>query len=323
MVLQAGRPVAVFGTGAGRVSVRVNGAAAEADVSGPEWRVTLPAQPAGGPFTMSVTLGGEETLLRDVYFGDVYLLAGQSNMQFKLAESSTPQKEWTSHPLLRAFSLPRPEAGEPFTPEDGWQVCTRENAGRFSALGYHLNALCRGGRAVGLINCYQGASVIESWLPEDVAESPEFALPLSDKHIDHTWPDYAVWNRSGYLYRHMFSLVPPFSLGAVVWYQGESDTTKAEAAIYDRELVSLIRRWRADLEDPGLPFVVVQIADYEARDDEDWRALQAAQEAAVRDVEGAYLARSADVCERDSIHPASKDRLAARVADILRSVRRV
>ena len=317
MVFQANKPIRVFGAGAGRVRVCLEGDAAESEAAGPNWCVTLPRRPRGGPYTLLVSLEDQEILLRDIYVGDVYLLAGQSNMQFKLSESSTPPDSWEDHPLLRCFSLARPEEGEPFAPEDGWQVCFRDNAGSFSAIGYHLNGLCESGNAVGLIFCYQGASVIESWLPESVAALPEFSIPLQDKHIDHTWPDYAVWNQSGYLYREMFSKVPPFSLGAVVWYQGESDTSQAEARVYDRELCHMVERWRADLADPSLPFVIVQIADYQARADAAWHALQDAQERAAAAIPGAFLVRSADVCESNNIHPASKARLAGRIADIL------
>ena len=320
MVLQAGKPIRVFGVGAGHVRVSLEGVTAEADVPGPQWCLALPARTYGGPYTLSVSLARQEILLRDVYIGDVYLLAGQSNMQFKLSETSIPKSEWDDQPLLRCFSLARPEEGEPFSPTDGWQVCSRENAGSFSAIGYHLGELCESGRAAGLINCYQGASVIESWLPEDTAASPEFSIPINEKHIDHTWPEYAVWNRNGYLYRHMFAKVPPFALAAAVWYQGESDTSEAEARIYDRELASLAACWRTDLGDASLPFVIVQIADYQPRSDEGWRALQAAQERAAAAIPRAFLIRSADVCDSGSIHPASKARLARRIVHILRDI---
>lgn len=320
MVFQADKPIRVFGTGGGHVCVRLNGHTAEADVHAPRWCVALPAQPYGGPYTLHVSLDGCDVSLQDVFIGDVYLLAGQSNMQFKLSESSTPPASWTDRPLLRCFSLARPEEGEPFAPADGWQVCSRENAGRFSAIGYHLGDLCGGGRAVGLINCYQGASVIESWLPESAAALPEFAVPIQDKHIDHTWPEYAVWNQNGYLYRSMFLKVPPFSLSAVVWYQGESDTTEAEARVYDQELACLVTDWRTILGDPSLPFIIVQIADYQPRADRGWRALQEAQARAAAAIPRAFLVRSADVCESDNIHPATKERLARRICDILRAL---
>ena len=321
MVLEAHKPIRIFGAGSGHVRVRIEGDTAEADAPGPDWCVTLPARSPGGPYAVEIDLSGQKISLQDVYVGDVYLLAGQSNMQFKLSESSCPRDAWRDRPLLRAFSLSRPEPGEPFTPEDGWQVCARDNAGGISAIGYHLGELCEGGRAVGIIQCYQGASIIESWLPQSLADQPEFAVPIEDKHIDHTWPDYGVFNRSGYLYDHMFMKLPPLSIGAVVWYQGESDTTPAEARIYDKELSALIARWRDDLHDPFLPFVIVQIADYDQRNDEGWRALQAAQKKAAASIPGAYLAVSRDVCESDRIHPPTKQRLSRRIADILKSLR--
>ena len=320
MVLQARKPIRVFGEGAGRASVCLDGDFADTESSGPFWCATLPARDEGGPYDLTVSLDGEETVLRDVYVGDVYLLAGQSNMQFKLRESSCPEDQWVEWPLLRGFSLARPEAGEPYAPEDGWQVCSRDKAGDFSAIGYHLGEMTRAGRAVGLIICYQGASVIESWLPEGAAASLGISVPLEDRHVDHTWPEYTVWNQDGYLYRHMFRKLPPLSLSAVIWYQGESDTTEAEARVYDRELECLVRTWRGDLGDSSLPFVIVQIADYQPRSDEGWRALQRAQQRVAADIPFAALVRSADICESDNIHPATKSRLAALIADVLKTL---
>ncbi|MEL7162332.1 MAG: 9-O-acetylesterase, partial [Bacteroidota bacterium] len=51
------------------------------------WEVSLPAMPAGGPHAITVSSGRETIELKDVYFGDVYLLSGQSNMEWRLNQS--------------------------------------------------------------------------------------------------------------------------------------------------------------------------------------------------------------------------------------------
>ena len=44
------------------------------------WRVMLPAQPEGGPYTLRVTAGNDFLEFEDVLIGEVWLAGGQSNM---------------------------------------------------------------------------------------------------------------------------------------------------------------------------------------------------------------------------------------------------
>ncbi len=60
----------------------------------------------------------------------------------------------------------------------------------------------------------------------------------------------------------MFRTVAPYSMCGIIWYQGESNTSTAEAAIYDRILALLISNWRRDLLYGILPFVLVQNHSY-------------------------------------------------------------
>lgn len=86
MVLQRDRPVRVWGTAepGSPVSVEIGGQkkSAAADASG-KWRVRLDSRPAGGPFRMTVS-GPETCTFSDVWYGDVWLCSGQSNMDERL-----------------------------------------------------------------------------------------------------------------------------------------------------------------------------------------------------------------------------------------------
>ena len=57
------------------------------------WTVTLDAQDAGGPYTITaMSKMGTSTisvLLEDVLFGDVWICSGQSNMQFTVHQVSS------------------------------------------------------------------------------------------------------------------------------------------------------------------------------------------------------------------------------------------
>ena len=242
-------------------------------------------------------------------------------MQFKLGESNYPQYNYESNTALRLFSTKRIEAGEPYTPEDGWVTAKEDALKTWPALPYltaRRIAEQNPGIAVGIIACYQGASVIESWLPKGTLKAAGIHVKKEDLHPDHTHEIYGAWNKEGQLYDFALSQVKPYPLSGVIWYQGESDTTTAEAAVYTEELRTLIEIWRRDFGNALLPFVVVQIADYDFPFDKNgWRALQQAQNALSGSMRNVSVVASADVCEHDDIHPKSKDKLADRIAAVL------
>ena len=315
-ILQANKPIYIFGTGAGEATVTLNGATAEATAEGDKWVVELPAMDYGGPYELSVTLNGEAVTLSDVWLGDVYLLAGQSNMQLTLASTDYPKELYRPLPNVRLFSTPRPESNEHFKPEDGWVTSTRENAQYWSALGYMVASFLtvRSSHKIGLVECYQGAAAIQTYLPPRAFEQyPEFDLPFNARYEKN--PKY-FWNyENSYLYKFHFESIIPYGFAAVLWYQGESNANKDESVIYDRYLTTLITMWREDLRDADLPFVVVQIADYVYRADENWARIQEMQTKVGKEVPHVITVPCRDVCENTQIHPAKKSLLARRMAD--------
>lgn len=313
MVLQANKLLRLFGSGNGNIAVSFDDeAAARFAVSG-DWTVTLPARPYGGPHTLTVSAENETCTYRDVYFGDVLLLAGQSNMQFKLSGSSFPPVLYVENPLVRFFALHRPEEGEPFSAADGWVPCTKANAGNFSALGYHLAQFLQQatGHAVGCIACYQGASIIQAWLPPDAHIVDSHALDAVN----------FSWNGNSVLYERMFRKLPPISLYAAVWYQGESNAQDrtGDEENYSLMLRELVTKWRRDLQDEKLYFHIVELADYDGREPNYpyWDAVRQAQNLVAATVPRCAVIPCRDVCESDDIHPKTKIRLAARLAEKL------
>ena len=318
MVLQANKPIRIFGTGGGNVRIDFCGRRAEYVSGDREWLVSLPPMDYGGPYEMTVDLDGRVRTIRDVWIGDVYLLGGQSNMQFKLRESDYPKEKYETAPAMRLFNLERMAGGERFFPEDGWVACERETAGDWSCLGYLTGRfLARSrDRAIGLIDLSQGAAAIQAFLPDRVFRDETLTVP-EDERFDMAYP----WNRGhSTLYRYMFRKIVPFSASAVVWYQGESNCSDKESRLYGRMLKALIDEWRVDLADADLPFVIVQIADYLPRAGEAWSRIQRAQAeaSAWRNVQ---TVECRDVCENNLIHPTHKTELARRIARALDRIR--
>ena len=90
-----------------------------------------------------------------------------------------------------------------------------------------------------------------------------------------------------------------------------------ESEIYADELKFLADSWRKDLGDENMPFILVQIADFDGRKDDGWRGIQKAQKKAAEIIRGAKLVVSKDVCSSAGIHPPEKKELAKRIAQIL------
>lgn len=319
-VLAAHAPIRIYGEGEGVATVSLASHTLEAAAKDGRWSVEFPPMEYGGPYELVLEADGERTLLEDIYVGEVYLFSGQSNMQFKLKESNTPTEEYESIGFLRYFSAERPEAGDRFTPANGWVVSRADEVGDWSAIAYLAarKLARRKGIAVGAICCAQGASVIESWMPRGTLSARGIVVAPEHKYIDHTHERYGRWNGDGYLYETMLSQVTPYSLNGVVWYQGESDVSVEEGAVYADELRAMIDVWRDDFCDRDLPFVIVQIADHISKNPRPgWTLVQAAQTEVGEGDARAETVICRDVCEKEMIHPVSKTVLSERIADAL------
>ncbi len=315
LVLQANKPIRIFGLADGDCEVTFLDRTVPAVCRNGRWLAEFPPAPYGIGHTLTVRHAEETLTLRNICIGEVFLCAGQSNMQFYLHESTTPAADLPDDPCLRTYVCNRVMAFDDFTPADGWISAERDTVGRWSALPYLIGAEARraGIPAVGVVSCSQGASYIQAWMDERAYVGTPLELPVEIMHLDARWPEFAAFNRPGVLYHAMLEPLFPFSFGHVVWYQGESNTSDAEVPIYLDLLSVMIDNWRAGFCNPDLPFTLIQIADYSERDDDAWRGIQRAQAKAPAHIRRVQTVPCADICEKDNIHPPTKDALARRV----------
>ena len=324
MVFAENRPLRVFGRGEGEVEVRIGGLAAKARAEGGRWVAELPKAPrAGNVYELEVVMGGERKAFRNVRIGEVWLMAGQSNMQFKLKSEAEYPGNAADDGDIAYFNCARQESEKDAT--GGWRTATADGVGEWSAVGWLFargRKRLNGGRPVGIVGCNQGASTVQAWLPAAVATEARYALPREELHADHFSEAY-FWNKPGLLYESMFKKVTPFAFTGVVWYQGESNTGKGEYKVYPELLSRMIDVWRADLRDPDLPFVLVRIADYDWRRDDGWRNIQKALESMPSRRRNVVCVpcpvRDEDVKD---IHPPAKGELARRLAEAADACRR-
>ncbi|MBO5357281.1 MAG: hypothetical protein J6A95_05880 [Clostridia bacterium] len=313
MIMQANKPVRFFGEFEGLVTVCFNGNKKSVN-SGGNWLIEFDPVDYGGPYSIEVSFEDISASIDGVYFGDVYLLGGQSNMQFKLWESSEPKENYRGNKNVRLFTVDRMEDGEHFKERDGWVELTKENAPNFSAIGYYVaQELARDDRKIGLIACYQGASVIQSWMSKEYALLPEFEI--ENRFGDHEW--HPIWNSDGVLYENMLSKILPYSIASVLWYQGESNASVDESNIYLEFLRALITNWREGFKDDKLEFIIIQLADHLDRAGYAWSKIQEQQLLAQDKIPYVKTVVCRDVCDNIDIHPKEKDILSKRIANLL------
>ncbi|HEX3100704.1 MAG TPA: sialate O-acetylesterase, partial [Pyrinomonadaceae bacterium] len=173
MVLQQTQKVPIWGTADAGEKVTVTfgkkSRSVVADASG-KWRVDLdPMTATFEPQTM--TISGKNTIeLKDILVGEVWLVAGQSNMQRLLRETANGDavQAAATHPNIRLFNASREVA---FKKKQGrlgeWASCTPASVAEFSAAGYYFGVEMERELKVpiGLINSSYGGSQAEAWTP--------------------------------------------------------------------------------------------------------------------------------------------------------------
>lgn len=192
MVLQAGRPVPVWGWAAACQPARIRFRHQTVETTcGEDGRfvATLGALAPGGPDELSVACGAEQVVLRDVLAGEVWLCSGQSNMNVPLRDSSGAAREIASarHPSIRLFKMVCADQSSPQKRCEGtWLVCTPETAPDFPAVAYHLGRTLHGQLDVpiGLIVSAVGGTTAEAWIPREALATDSSLRRLAEQADD-------------------------------------------------------------------------------------------------------------------------------------------
>ena len=172
-VLQRGGPIPVWGWAdpGASVTVRLGGArlTTQADTAG-RWRVRVPALAVGGPYVLDVRAGTERVRAQDLLVGDVWVLSGQSNMQWTVEDSDDGAAVVAAadDTRIRHLRVPRAAADAPADdlPSGTWEPATPEFVGDFSGVGYFFARDLRQhvGVPIGLLHASWGGSRIEPWM---------------------------------------------------------------------------------------------------------------------------------------------------------------
>ncbi len=319
-VLQRGHETAVFGHAdpQSEVMVRVAGieSTAIANAEG-FWKVTLDLPEAGGPHELAVTGKEARVVLTDIMIGDVYLCSGQSNMQWPLEATLASPEEIErvgSMGDVRLFPVPKNGSAEPVSSiEAQWVVNSPGAAESFSAVALYFAEELRSsgqlkGVPLGLIDSSYGGTMAEGWIS---------AERVAANHLGEDLRESMFGWKPSQMYNGMITPLVPASLRGVLWYQGESNSSRPVQ--YSRLVATLVEDWRECFRDDDLPFFVVQLPNFAERfDDGYFTWIREAQARASGGIEGVHLAVGLGTTEGFDLHPKEKAEIGRRLGLLAR-----
>ncbi len=306
------------------------GIAVAADEQG-AFALELRTGPAGGPHTLTLR-GASEVRVSDVWFGEVWLCAGESNMEMPLAPRSEAYAgvddaaaviAAADEPSLRIFDVDDSFSPAPRERCQGrWSVSSAAAAPAFPATAYFFGRELQRELhvPVGIVVAAVGGSRIEAWVgASGLRAFPGFApylermdkavrepkSPESQMAFSQDWPS-ALCNG-------MIAPLVGSRFAGAVWYQGESN--RGQAQQYRELLPALITDWRARLGAPALPFLIVQLAPFRARTQPEGLPLVREAQAGALTLPATSLVVTLDLGEEDRMQSRHKRELGRRTAN--------
>jgi sialate O-acetylesterase len=164
-----------------------------------KWRLKLAAQSASGPHQISIS-ASNTIVLKDVYFGDVWLASGQSNMElqmYRVAEDYPADLKDVDYPLIRHFMVPQKynfQAPQDDLVSGHWEPVSAQNISHTPAVSYYFakQLFKHNGVAIGIINNALGGSPIESWLSAEVLQNFPEALAQAKQFSNEQYVESVI-----------------------------------------------------------------------------------------------------------------------------------
>lgn len=241
---------------------------AKADAQG-RWKLTVKTPKAS--FTpLSITFDdGEKTTLSNILSGEVWVCAGQSNMEMTVKGYSDCPVEDYNHVVVDAVhssgvrhakipSIMRMTPLEDANTE--WIDCNPNTVSDFSATGYFFARMVSRtlNIPVGLIEANKGGSRVEGWLTKENLQKYTNEA-LDSLEIVKKWPidmnRQLVWGNG------TFNPILNYTIKGILFYQGCSNVGDPGDQ-YSNRLALLVKQWREQFALGDIPFYFVEIAPY-------------------------------------------------------------
>lgn len=276
---------------------------------------TLSAQKASlNPYSLQVQYAGKTVLkLAKVYVGDVFVAAGQSNMELNYVQYYENATYNFGNGLITTGDLPKPLV------DDSVKFVIANHD--VEDTDFPLSAVNQSADA------WRTADSTNSLHLSYLAQ--QFAMQLRAKHpnvpigiIQTAWGGTPIRRhvQGGDIYANHIAPLKGFHVAGVLWYQGCDDANNYGTALqYESQMTTLINQYRNVFGRKDLPFLYVQLARWP-----NYQYTQNVREAQRTTLDNANLQDRSNVAMTVSldtdkgtsalIHPLGKDILGARMA---------
>ena len=159
-----------------------------------QWKLAISTSKDPGPHSLVISSGKETVKINNLLFGEVWLAAGQSNMEMDFdyccntTDSADKILKETHYPFVRMFNVKKTLEYKPTNNVEGyWMEAVGKDVKLFSAVGFffaksifeELNI------PVGIIHSSWGGSRLEAWTSREILEQiDEYDEILVDLTID-------------------------------------------------------------------------------------------------------------------------------------------
>ena len=283
---------------------------AKADDLG-RWLLTVKSPAASyTPLTITFDDGDGKVTINNVLAGEVWVCAGQSNMEMPVKGFwGCPVEDYNSvvidaaqHAGVRSAKIPSIMRMEPQEDADTkWVDCSPKTVGDFSATGYFFARVMHQALdiPIGLIEANKGGSRVESWLTKEnlqkYTQEPTDTMGIVNFKPDQDYLRALLWGNG------TFNPILNYTVKGILFYQGCSNIGDPDNQ-YSERLKLLVEQWRQQFRLGELPFYFVQIAPY-AYDGDDVNGLSGAllREQQLRAAQ--IIPNSSLVCTNDLVYP--------------------
>ena len=340
MVFQQNEPICLWGTGAEEgavVGAKLADSYGFGTVTDGVWRITLAARCASAESTTLEVFGAADArhyAYEDILIGDVWLVIGQSNVEYSVAslpEEQKPPFDGTWENLTRLLSFDSKDLRlaekkadktasallDRYTPyAKPWRKAAHPETLNASALGLcFASSLCKLGSEqipVGVISLGFAGRELASFV------QPENAKALSG------------YGEKSLIYKHFIEPLLAFPIRGVIWYQGEANAAYyTEYAEGFRVFAEQLRADKAQSAYTDFPFYIVELPPCfdapETFPDAGWQytdfgMVRAASGMIPSLVDNSYLCACSDLWSdrtyRNNLHPNNKPAVAERLAQM-------
>ena len=302
-------------------------AEAKADKEG-RWLLTVKSPKASyEPLSITFDDGDGKVSINNVLAGEVWVCAGQSNMEMPVKGFwGCPVKDYNqtvldakNHRGVHSVKIPSIMRMEPQEDADcTWRECTPETVSDFSATGYFFARVMHSALdiPIGLIEANKGGSRVESWLTKENLQKYT-SEPTDSAGIVAFKPEYD-YQRALLWGNGTFNPILNYTVKGILFYQGCSNVGDPGNQ-YSERLKLLVEQWRQQFRLGEIPFYFVEIAPFHYDD------VNATNGALLREQQfraQQIIPNSSLVCTNDlvfpyettQIHPTQKQQVGERLA---------